>query len=64
MHANSLTGKEADIRSVKGTPLLGYVLLVRFEDLRLITNHSCSDVVFINWYGDVESKSALLVMCF
>jgi hypothetical protein len=48
MHANSLTGIEPDVGSVKGTPLLGYVLLVRLKDLRLIASDSCSDVVFVD----------------
>jgi CHAT domain-containing protein len=66
MYANTLAPKQTGLRTLERISSSEWVPLVTFDDLRFIANDSCSDVVFVDWSGKLDSAGSnplILVTC-
>ena len=64
MNVDTLAPKQTGLRILERTSSSEWVPLVTFDDLRFIANDSCSDVVFVDWFGKHDNELLFLVTCY
>lgn len=67
MNAYTLAPKETGLRTLEKLTSSEWVPMVSFDDMRFIADDSCSDVVFVDWSGELDYDGLsppLLVTCY